>query len=248
METPFTQSRIIQLQEGEAAASIHSQYSRELSIVDMALDQVLVGLHDFGAIKRKPDSSLESARLFLATRSFNSLWTARQILERGYFQQAMTLVRMAMEDQLIAGDIEIHPPTLNALLDRDKGIESFASMADRLGPQGREVWDSNYGMASEYAAHTRPRSLQSLNSVGPDGQSFLRPGGNYDEVYATATLFLLSQEIVKVMKIIGQLTVPLESDWVIRAMPAFEANDLLWKSLDEKFVAQLGALDEHNEQ
>ena len=141
METPFTYSRIVQLLDEEAAADIRAHYYQELIVVDAALDQILGGLDDFGSIKGKPDSRLESARLFLATRSFNSLWTARQVLERGYFQQAMALIRMVMEDQLIADDIAIHPPTLDGLLDENKNIGSFASMADRLGPQGRAVWN-----------------------------------------------------------------------------------------------------------
>ena len=247
METPFTYSRIIQLLEDEAAASIRTHYSQELNVVDAALDQILGGLDDFGSIKGKPDSRLESTRLFLATRSFNSLWTARQVLERGYFQQAMTVIRMAMEDQLIADDIESYPPTLNALLDGNESIGSFASMADRLGSLGRKVWNDRYGMVSEYAAHTRTMSLRSLNSIGSDGQPLLRPGGNYDEVYAGAALFLLSQEIVKVMKTVAQLTTPLRSDWVNRAMPVFQANDSLWKELDEKVAAQLEVRDDSPE-
>ena len=44
--------------------------------------------------------------MFLAVRSFNSLHIARQLLEHGYYQQASALVRMAMEDQLVAEDAE----------------------------------------------------------------------------------------------------------------------------------------------
>ena len=247
METHFKYIRIILRLEDDAAGTIRTHYSQELNVVDAALDQILDGLEDFGSLKGRPDSRLESARLFLATRSFNSLWTARLVLERGYFQQAMTLIRMAMEDQLIANDIESHPPTLDALLDGEESIGSFASMADRLGPKGRAVWDANYGRVSEYAAHTRTMSLRSLNTIGSDGQHLLRPGGNYDEVYVEAALSLLSQEIVKVMKTVAQLTTPLGSDWVNRAMPVFRANDSLWKDMYERAAAQLEVSDESPE-
>ena len=247
METHFKYIRIIQRLEDDAAGTIRTHYSQELNVVDAALDQILDGLGDFGSLKGKPDSRLESARLFLATRSFNSLWTARLVLERGYFQQAMTMIRMAMEDQLVADDIENHPPTLDALLGGEESIGSFASMADRLGPQGRAVWDAYYGMVSEYAAHTRTMSLRSLNTIGSDGRQLLRPGGNYDEVYVVAALSLLSREIVTVMKTVAQLTTPLGSDWVNRAMPVFQANDSLWKVLDGKTAAQLEVSDESPE-
>ena len=42
--------------------------------------------------------------MFLAVRSFNSLHTAGQLLEHGYYQQALALLYMAMEDQLEDAD------------------------------------------------------------------------------------------------------------------------------------------------
>ena len=241
---PYKYIHLIEKTENKTASVVRMKHAKELEIVNAALDQILGGLEDFGSLKQKPDNRLESARLFLATRSFNSLWTARQTLERGYFQQALTLVRMAMEDQLIADDIENHPPTLDALLEGKERISKFGKMAGRLGPQGKTVWDANYGMVSEYAAHPRTMSLRSLNSIGSDGQPLLRPGSNYDEVYVNAALFFLSQQIVKVMKTVAQLTTPLASDWAIRAMPEFEEVDSLWKEIDEQFAAQLDGCDE----
>ena len=65
-------------------------------MVEAALDQALCGLSEFDAQKQKPDNRLESAMLFLATRSFNSIRTAMRVLELGYYQQAEALVRMTM--------------------------------------------------------------------------------------------------------------------------------------------------------
>ena len=248
METNFKYIPKIKSVEDAVAFTMQANHARELAIVDAALDQILDGLGDFATLKQKPDERLEGARLFLATRSFNSLWTARQTLERGYFQQTLTLVRMAMEDNLVVDDAEIHPPTLDALLDDEgrigRGQFTLGRMAERLGPQGKIVWDEKYGMVSEYAAHPRAMSLCSLNSISSDGQPLLRPGSNYDEVYVNAALFLLSQEIVKVLKTVAQLTTPLRSDWAIRAMPAFKKVDSLWKEIDEQAATQLEAWDE----
>ena len=243
-ETHCKYIHVIRKIENETASAIRTHRARELSIVDAALDQILGGLEDFGSLKRKPDSRLESARLFLATRSFNSLWTAKNTLERGYYQQALTLIRMAIEDQLVADDIEVHPPTLDALLDGKERISRFGKMAERLGPQGKAVWGANYGKVSEHAAHPRTMSLRGLNSISADGQLTLRPGGRYDDVEISTVLYYLSQEIVKVMKTVAQLTTPLGSDWVNRAMPIFEEVDSLWKAIDELAAAQLEEWDE----
>ena len=106
--------------DAETAAVIRERHAREFRAVEAALDDILRGLSDFGSQKVYPDNRLESARLFLATRSFNSLRTAAQVLERGYYQQAMALVRMTKEDQMVALDAESNPATLSALLD-DEG-------------------------------------------------------------------------------------------------------------------------------
>ena len=236
METSYIGK--IQRLEKQIASDIRTNHSQELKVVDAALDQILSGLSDFGLLKQKSNDRLESARLFLATRSFNSLWTARQTLVRGYFQQALTLVRMAMEDNLVVDDAEIHPPTLDALLGDEgrigRGKFTLGQMAERLGPMGKIVWDEHYGKVSEYAAHPRTMSLRSLNSIDSDGHLILRPGGRYDEAEVEAVLWLLLSEMMKVMKTVAQLTMPLGSDWVERVMPVFEEVESLWKKIDER--------------
>ena len=66
---------------------------------------------------------------------------------------------------------------------------------------------------------------------------------NYDEVYVDAALSLLSQQIAKVMATVAQITTPLGSDWADRAMPVFQANDSLWKAVEEKAAAELEVWD-----
>ena len=207
--------------ENEVAAAIRATHARELAVVDDALHHIIIGFNDYSSQKGSPDNRLESARIFLAIRSFNSLRTARQILERGYYQQAMTLVRMAMEDQLVAEDAEAYPPTLDALLDGNGKIGrrdlALNKMAERISPKAKEAWDNAYSFASEYAAHPRERSLRGLLSTGPEGQINLQAGSNYDEVEVNAVLCYLLRELVFVMHTTAKLTAGAGSDWAERS-------------------------------
>ena len=139
--------RVIELNENDVSSQIRMNHGRELEVVDAALDQILQGLDAFAYEKQRPDSPLEDAQMFLAVRSFNSLHIARQLLERGYYQQASVLVRMAMEDQLVAEDAETHPPTLDALLDDKGSIRrgdlTFGKMAERISPEAKKAWMRN---------------------------------------------------------------------------------------------------------
>ena len=80
---------------------IRTEFAGEFEVVAAAHEVILRGLQQFGRIKGTPGYELESARLFLVARSFNSLLTAAHVLTWGYYQQALTLVRMAMEDGLV---------------------------------------------------------------------------------------------------------------------------------------------------
>ncbi len=231
----------IESNENDVASQIRKKHGRELEVVDAALDQILQGLDDFAHFKQRADSRLEDAQVFLAVRSFNSLHVARQVLERGYHQQASTLVRMTMEDQLIVEDAENHPPTLDALLDGKGSISSgdltYGKMAERISPEAKEAWDKKYGDLSQRAAHPRRTSLLGLTTV----RRTVRVGGHYDEVQVKATLFYILDQLVLVLRTVGLLTANAGIPWVQGATPVLEEVIALHRQIDEWAERQLQA-------
>ena len=228
--------RVIELNENDVVSQIRMNHGRELEVVDVALDQILQGLDAFAYVKQRPDSRLEDSRLenaqmFLAVRSFNSLHIARQLLERGYYQQASALVRMAMEDQLVAEDAETHPPTLDALLDDKGSISSgdltYGKMAERISPEAQKAWDEKYGDLSERAAHPRRLSLLALTTV----RRTVRPGGHYDEVQVKVTFLYLLEQLGQVLRTVGLLTANVESPWAEGARPALRDMTALYREI-----------------
>ena len=230
--------------DDKTASTLRERHAHELRAGEAALDAIIRGLTEFGPENRHRDDDLESARLLLATRTFNSLRAAFQVLERGYYQQAMALVRMAMEDGLVALDIEHHPPTLAALLDGQgklgKGKLTFGKMAERVSAKRREVWGNDYGMLSEHGAHTRLNSLRGLVVVGSDGQQVIRPGGHYDETWVNVVLYYAMRELVQVIATVAKVTASAGSDWITSALPIQKELDSLWRQIDERAREELG--------
>ena len=231
--------------DNETASTIRERHARELRAGEAALDAIIRGLTEFGPENRHRDDDLESARLFLATRTFNSLRSAFQVLERGYYQQAMALVRMAMEDRLVSLDIEHYPPTLGALLDGEGKLGSrpnltFGKMAERVSAKTKEVWDDDYGMLSEHGTHTRLNSLRGLVVVGPDGQMVIQPGGYYDETWVNVVLYYALRELVQVFATVAKVTAYAGIDWVTSALPIQAELDSLWRQIDERAREELG--------
>ena len=223
--------------DNEVASIIRAEHARELNVVHAALDEILRGLSDFGAKQGKPKTRLERARLSLTTRSFNSLYNAVLLLEHGYYQQAMSLVRMAKEDQMVARDAEHNRPTLDALLHErgriGSGGLSLARMAERASSKTKKAWDADYGFLSEYGVHTRGKGLRSLVATGPGGQIVVPPGGHYDKVWVNAVLYYTLRELVQVLATVAQLTTLAGIDWITGAMPTLEEVDALWRRIDE---------------
>ena len=173
----------------------------------------------------------------LIVRSFNSFRSALHVFERGYIQQAWALMRMVMEDQLIAEDMEHHPPTLRALSTGEgklgSGDLSFTKMAERVSVAAKESWLDSYGAASQYAAHPRNSSLQALVALDADGQSVLEPGSHYDQNLADILIYEMLSQLIYFMAATAKATVAVGTTWVADAMPAFQQVDTLCKQKAE---------------
>ena len=213
--------------EERIASAIRANHARELRTVDAGLNRVLHGIDDFARVKDEPDNALEAASLFLAVRSFNSLWVARQALEKGYYQQTFSLVRMAMEDQLVARDSENYPATLDALFEGKgritRGKFAFKEMAGRLPPEEGEGWLGQYLEVSAYASHPAPDSMRGVTSVEPSGRKVLRPGGHeYDRLAIDDAIYHLLTEIIDVLANLAKVLWGIDSEWVVDTVPVRE--------------------------
>ena len=160
-----------------------------------------------------------------------------QVLESGYYQQAQALVRMAMEDQLVAHDIEIHPPTLTALWAGTgkigTGDLTYGKMAKRVSDKAKNAWDNDYGALSKYGAHPRFASMRGLVTESTDGEMVLRPGGHYDQIWAKMVLCHTLRQLVLVLETVAKVTASAGIDWVTNATPVFDEVMFRWQQMDE---------------
>ena len=238
--------RGIEATENEVAHAIQDNHSRELEVIFAALEQVLRGYNEFADQKEILDDKLESAQLFLTVKSFNSLRVAMKVLENGYTQQALTLIRTVMEDQLVAKDIKTHPPTLDAIFEdagkMGKREFTFQSMAERLPPEAKEVWDKKYGFASSFAAHPRPMSMNKLVGFEQGLKMAPKPGPRYDRSMVIPTLVLAMVELLEVKNTVAELTSG--SNWEYDAQPVFNVVEFTYRNLVTLMKKELQELDD----
>lgn len=166
-----------------------TEHQRELALMENLLRAYVAGFGAIGSFKPTEDNELQYAWLRLVARSFNSMRCAYDALLRGYYIQALMLLRSVDEDWLVCGDCEKHPPTLDALL-REKGRLgrgelSYGKMAERQ--QIEHPWGEGYGFLSTIY-HPRRWVLEAQVDLK---SRTLRLGAHYDR-----SLFLLCCEVL----------------------------------------------------
>ena len=145
---------------------------------------------------------------------------ATSVLERGYYQQALGLVRMAMEDMLVVEDIEINPATLQALLfDEGKlgtGELRYSEMAHRISPKAGNTWENDYGDVSKYGAHPRMKALESSVVWDKSETPRLSLPSFYNKGWVAACIGMAAKQAINLVGTVVKLLQGTESKWASR--------------------------------
>ena len=221
--------------DAKIAQRIRNEHDHWFTAIETALDQVIQGLNEFAEHKGQPTSELESARLFLATRTFRNLHTALRLVERGYWQQALGVIRMAMEDMLVTEDIEGNPAALNALFSKEgrfgRGELTYQKMAERISKRTGSAWATDYGDVSKYAAHPGMKALESIVTWNAAGKPHLSIASSYDKGQVAACVSMAAGVTLNLMATVFKLLRGTGSNWESQALPAFKAVDALCDEL-----------------
>ena len=125
--------------DAEVKKLTSTQHKVELKLAENLLTSFLKGFGRLGSFTRTKNNDLQYAWLLLTTRSFNSLCSAYALLQQGYYDQAIMLIRSVEEDWLTATDCEKNSETLKAVFQRGsqlgKGQLSYAEMAKRISAE-----------------------------------------------------------------------------------------------------------------
>lgn len=214
------------------------KHGAELKLAKDLLTCYLRGFGRLGSFTRTEDNDLHYAWLLLTTRSFNSLRSAYALLQQGYYDQAIMLIRSVQEDWLLAADCKNNPETLRVFFRRDsqlgKGQFTYTEMARRISQEFYEkTWKYNYGSLSTIA-HARERSLRIL--VDPDTKN-LRLGSHYDRTLFIGTCQTLLRSAMLMLdflaKVLGTDALP----WKKETLPKWEAASEWCKTVEDKVNA-----------
>jgi hypothetical protein len=193
--------RLTALEKLEQGVKRHTiqQHRHWLAALERMFNSYLSVFSQMGSFTNTGNNSREFVWLLLVTKAFNSLRWAYQLLQVGYYGQALTLTRSAYEDWLVCMDCLGHPDTVRAILIKGGRLPKFETMARRLDEPLQNWWGDNsqqiegtYGLLSTFA-HPRYRAIATL--IDPERKD-LRLGPQYDK-----TMFLFTYNYLAIAQV-----------------------------------------------
>lgn len=220
-----TPQKPLSLEEREIQikATTAARHREEINLVEKLLTRYLAGFRKIDKFIISKDNELEYAWLLLTTRSFNSLRCAFDLLQKGYYSQAMMLIRSVFEDWLTAKDCEKHRKTLDAFIEGEnelgKGEFHYSDMAKRLSPKFPETWKTIYGSLSTIAHARKPALEIMINENTKD----LRLGSHYDDKLFLATYQVLLAAASIIAELIYKILGNNATEWWEETLPTAQA-------------------------
>lgn len=202
----------------------------ELDIIENLLSQHLAGFRVLGEFKAGEIQRLELAWLLLVVQGFKSLRCAYDLLQKGYYSQALILVRAAEEDYLTCKHCEISQETVEALLAGKSRISGFRKMAQDISTEFCEIWDINYGQLSEIA-HPRPLAMRMTANWK---ENKINLGVNYVENHFIATCQALLRSAVGMTEIFAKLLGKNAPQWQEESSTALQEACTYIKKISEE--------------
>lgn len=232
----MTEEKLPSLESIEVKVKDHTKTKKrhELSLVENLLNCYLAGFRVLHEFKTGEVSRLELAWLLLLVRSFSSLRCAYDLLQKGYYGQAVMLIRSAEEDYLTCRHCEINEGTIDALLDGKGKFKRFSEMARDISTDFQKNWQINYGQLSEIA---HPRQL-AMAMVANWKEGEFNLGADYNENHFTATCHALLRSAVGMTEFLVKLLGENALEWQKASSSAFQEATGYVKRISEEAKRQ----------
>lgn len=169
--------------ESKAQEYTKRRHWREIEIFTGIINAFTSGFNRIGSFERKDDNETEYIWLLLATRCLHSIRCSINLMLKGYYSQAMSLLRTGTEDWFICGTAQSCEEVRNFLL-REKGrMPQYKTLATQIG--ATDVYEGDYKYQSKFT-HSSRLSLRVLHDMNTNE---MRIAPIYDKY-----LFLLCAE------------------------------------------------------
>ncbi|HCP59987.1 MAG TPA: hypothetical protein DIT43_00140 [Dehalococcoidia bacterium] len=156
---------------------------REIELFAEILNVFTSGFSYMGSFEIKEDNETEYIWLLIVTRCFHSIRCSINLMLKGYYSQAMSLLRTGTEDWFICGTCHNNEKVRSCLLRGKWRTPKYSRLAKQMG--ATDVYKGDYAYQSKFT-HSSRLSLRVLQDVNTNE---MRTAPIYDKY-----LFLLCVE------------------------------------------------------
>ncbi len=179
---------------------------REIELLAAILNVFTSGFNYMGSFERKEDNEAEYIWLLIITRCFHSIRCSINLMLKGYYSQAISLLRTGTEDWFICGTCQNNEEVRSYLL-RDKGRRlTYSSLANQM--DAMDVYKEDYSYQSKFT-HASRLSLRVLYDINTKKLSVA-------PIYNELLFFLCAESLVRTFlrmaEYIGYLLYYLDKD------------------------------------
>lgn len=140
------------------------KHLREIELFAEILNTFTSGFNYMGSFERKNDNDAEYIWLLLVTRCLHSIRCSIILMLKGYYSQAMSLLRIGTEDWFICGTCQSNEEVRNYLLQEEGRLPSYESLARDMGAVN--IYEGDYRYQCKFT-HSSRLSLRVLEKIHP---------------------------------------------------------------------------------
>jgi len=139
--------------------TIKKKHWREIEICTGILNTFLSGFSSMRSFELKEENESEYVWLLILMRSLNSIRCAIDLMLKGYYSQAMSLLRTVTENWFICGTVQDNQSVRDCLIRDEARMPSYKELATQM--EAMNIYDGDYGYQSKFT-HSSRLSLRVL--------------------------------------------------------------------------------------
>jgi hypothetical protein len=174
--------------ESRAQEDTKRKHGREIELFTEIINVFISGFNHMGSFELKEDNQTEYIWLLLVTRCFHSIRCSINLMVKGYYSQAMSLLRTGTEDWFICGTCEDNEEVRNYLLREEGSRPIYSDLAKQM--DAMNVYEKDYIYQCKFT-HSSRLSLRVL--CNPNTKSM-----NIAPIYSENLFLLCAESLLRV--------------------------------------------------
>lgn len=174
--------------ESLAQEDTKRKHWREIELFTEILNVFISGFNHMGSFELKEDNETEYIWLLLVTRCFHSIRCSINLMLKGYYSQAMSLLRTGTEDWFICGTCEDNEEVRNYLLREEGSRLIYSNLAKQM--DAMDVYEEDYSYQCKFT-HSSRLSLRVLYNLNTKSMSIA-------PIYNENLFLLCAESLVRV--------------------------------------------------